>query len=119
MTRPIRFRETTDVGIPRSDSREALAARYDPTRRITLRFQLDFSDPDDLEALRYARRAMIREERLSGLEWDEPSMEDPTLTPTEIRWFALASQGAWCREKVVELIERANHAREELRNRDA
>jgi hypothetical protein len=115
MTKPIRFRETTDLSVARGDSREVLAARYDPTRRVTLRFQLDFSDPSDFEALRYARRAMIREERLRGLEWDEPSMEDPTLTTTEIRWFALASQGAWCREKVSELIDRANRARDEMR----
>lgn len=118
MTKPIRFRETTDLSAARGDAREVLAARYDPTRRVTLHFQLDFSDPSDFEALRYARRAMIREERLRGLEWDEPSMEDPTLTTTEIRWFALASQGAWCREKVSELIERANRAREEMRTSD-
>jgi hypothetical protein len=115
MTNPIRFRETTDLAVTRGDSREILAARYDPSRRLTLRFQLHLSDPDDMDALRYARRAMIRDERLRGLEWDEPSMEDPTLTPTEIRWFALASQGAWCREKVKELIERANRARDQLR----
>lgn len=115
MSKPIRFRETTDLSVARGDSREVLAARYDPTRRVTLRFQLDFSDPSDFEALRYARRAMIREERLRGLEWDEPSMEDPTLTTTEIRWFGLASQGAWCREKIGELVDRANRAREDLR----
>ena len=117
MPKPIRFREATDPTVTQGDAREVVAARYDPSRRVTLRFQLQLSDPEDLEALRYARRMMIREERLRGLEWDEPSMEDPTLTPTEIRWFILASQGAWCREKIGELIERANLAREELRAR--
>lgn len=118
MPDPIRFRETTDLTVSHTDAREVLAVRFDPSRRVTLRFQLDLSDPSDMEALRYARRAMIRDERLRGLEWDEPSMEDPTLTPAEVRWFALASQGAWCREKVSELIERANRAREELRKRE-
>src|SRR5262245_55032092 len=90
---------------------EALALRYDPSRRVMLRFRLQASSPDDLEALRYARRAMIREERTRGLEWDEPSMEDPSLAGRELRWFALASQAAWCREKVGELVDRANRAR--------
>jgi hypothetical protein len=115
MTNTIRFREATDLTVPHGDAREVVAARYDPSRRVTLRFQLDISDPEDLECLRYARRAMIREERLRGLEWDEPSMEDPTVTATEIRWFVLASQGAWCRQKIAELIERANRARDDLR----
>ena len=37
-------------------------------------------------------------------------MEDPTLSGSEIRWFVLASQAAWCREKLHELVERANRA---------
>src|SRR5262245_54689695 len=93
---------------------EALALRYDPSRRVMLRFRLQASSPDDLEALKYARRAMIREERTRGLEWDEPSMEDPSIAGRELRWYALASQAAWCREKLAELIERANRARAEL-----
>lgn len=82
---------------------------------MTLRFELTSRGADELEALRYARRAMIREERMRGLDWDEPSMEDPTLSGSEIRWFALASQGAWCRQKLQELVERANRALEEIR----
>ena len=116
MAKPIRYRETTDVPRPPwGDPRDALAIRYDPSRRITLRFQLQFAEPADLEALRYARRAMIRAERTRGLEWDEPSLEDPPFTATEIRWFVLASQAAWCREKVSELVARANRAREQMR----
>jgi len=95
--------------------RDALATRIDPSRRITLRFSLLLEDEGDLDALRYARRTMIREERTRGLEWDEPSMEQPVFTSTEIRWFALVSQVGWCREKISELVSRANRAREELR----
>ena len=80
-----------------------------------LRFQIALEADDELEALRYARRAMIREERTRGLEWDEPSMEDPSLAGHEIRWFALASQAAWCRQKVGEL----DRAREPRRRGDA
>ena len=58
---------------------------------------------------------MIREERTRGLEWDEPSMEDPGFMGNEIRWFVLTSQVAWCRQKISELIERTNRAREAMR----
>jgi hypothetical protein len=68
-----------------------------------------------MQAVRYARRAMIREERTRGLEWDEPSMEDPTLSGSELRWFALASQAAWCRQKLAELVDRANRAVAQIR----
>lgn len=89
--------------------------RVDPSRRVTLRFALDVPDDDAFEALRYARRSMIREERTRGLDWDEPSMEDPTLTGTEIRWYVLASQAPWGRRKITELVERGNRALAEIR----
>ena len=87
--------------------------RIDLSRHVTLRFRLNLGSAEDVEALRYARRAMIREERTRGLEWDEPSMEHPTFTPTEIRWFVLTSQAAWCRGECG-LVERANRAREAI-----
>ena len=80
-----------------------------------LRFALSVASEEEREALRYARRSMIREERTRGLEWDEPSMEDPTFSRDEVRWFALASQASWCRSKDSELIERANRALAEIR----
>lgn len=115
--KPIHCSETTEPSFSRGDDEFAL--RIDPSRRLTLRFHLDLKEAEDLEALRYARRAMIREERTRGLEWDEPSIEQPTFTKNEIRWFALASQAAWCRQKVEELIERANRAREAMRRLDS
>ena len=80
-----------------------------------LRFALDVPDDDAFEAIRYARRSMIREERNRGLGWDEPSMEDPTLSGTEIRWFVLATQADGCRKKLAELVERGNRALAEIR----
>ena len=116
MTEPIRFRETsTEPASVGAELRDAVALRVDPSRRVMLRFQIALAADDEMEALRYARRAMIREERTRGLEWDEPSMEDPSLAGHEIRWFALASQAAWCRQKVAELVERANRAVAEMR----
>ena len=114
--KPIRFAETTQS--PLVEAEEGLALRIDPSRHVTLRFKLTIREPEDLEALRYARRAMIREERTRGLEWDEPSIEHPTFTATEIRWVALVSQGAWCREKIAQLVDRANRAREALHSLD-
>ncbi len=114
MTHSIGFREITDSSSAEGTPRDAVALRFDPSRRVMLRFQIALQSEDEIEALRYARRAMIREERTRGLEWDEPSMEDPSLAGLEIRWFALASQAAWCREKISELVERANRAASEI-----
>ena len=85
MTNPIRFLEATDAPEPRGGGRDVAGLRLDPSRRTVLRFQITLEGEDEMEALRYARRAMIREERTRGLEWDEPSMEDPTLAGSEIR----------------------------------
>jgi hypothetical protein len=115
MTEPIRLREALVAADPAGGGRDSTELRLDPSRRVMLRFQVLLEGEDEMEALRYARRAMIREERTRGLEWDEPSMEDPTLAGSEIRWFCLASQAAWCRQKMTELIERANRAAEEIR----
>ena len=115
MTEPIRFREASEAPDSRG-ARDTAELRLDPSRRVMLRFQVVLDGDDEMEALRYARRAMIREERTRGLEWDEPSMEDPTLAGSEIRWFCLANQAAWCRQKMTELIDRANRAVEEMRN---
>lgn len=116
MRTPIGVRETSESNPWDGDLGDALALRFDPSRRVMLRFELALQGSENLEALRYARRSMIREERTRGLEWDEPSMEDPTFSGSEIRWFALASQAAWCRQKVGELIERANRAASALRD---
>jgi hypothetical protein len=42
-------------------------------------------------------------------------MEDPSFNANELRWFVLTSQVAWCRQKVAELVERANRAVAEMR----
>lgn len=112
----IRFREMTGPSVAGTEDRDSVALRIDPSRRVTLRFALMMEDPQDLEALRYARRAMIREERTRGLDWDEPSMEQPIFTATEVRWFVLVSQVAWCRDKIADLVSRANRARDALRD---
>ncbi|MEO8348145.1 MAG: hypothetical protein ABI610_04485 [Acidobacteriota bacterium] len=114
MSTPIGFRETTDPSRSAGDPSDRLALRFDPTRRVVLRFRLEFETERDLEAIRYARRVLIREERTRGLEWEEPSIEEAVFSVSNVSWSALASQAAWCREKMVQLILRANRVREEL-----
>ena len=109
----IRLDETTEVTAP-VDGRDGLALRFDPTRRINLRFRISFESPEDVEALRYARRVMIREERTRGLEWEEPSIEDAIFSVNDVSWPALASQAAWCREKISVLVERALRVRDDV-----
>ena len=114
MSASIRYRETTDLLSSAGDVRDGLAMRFDPTRRLTLRFRLQLESDEDVEALRYARRVIIREERTRGLEWEEPSIEDAVFTVTDVCWSALASQAAWCRQKIRDLVDRANRARADL-----
>lgn len=114
MSASIGYRETTDLSPSVGDLSDRLALRFDPTRRIVLRFRLEFRSDQDLDAIRYARRVLIREERTRGLEWEEPSMEDAVFSVPSVSWPALASQAAWCREKMSALIQRANRVREEL-----
>lgn len=114
MPAPIGFRETTDPSRSVGDSSDRLALRFDPTRRVVLRFRLEFESNQDLDAIRYARRVLIREERTRGLEWEEPSIEDAVFSVPSVSWSTLASQAAWCREKMFELVQRASRVREEL-----
>lgn len=114
MSAPIGYRETTDPLPSVGDPSDRLALRFDPTRRIVLRFRLEFETDRDLEAIRYARRILIREERTRGMEWDEPSVEDAVFSSSSVSWAALASQAAWCRRKMAEIIVRANRVKEEL-----
>jgi hypothetical protein len=114
MSASIQYRETTDLSSSAFEVSNGLAFRLDLTCRITLRFRLQYDSEEDLDALRYARRLMIREEHLRGLEWEEPSIEDAEFTALDVSWPALASQAAWCREKMGELVGRANRVRREL-----
>jgi hypothetical protein len=114
MSAPIGYRETTDPIPSVGDPSDRLALRFDPTRRVVLRFRLEFETDRDLEAIRYSRRVLIREERTRGMEWDEPSIEDAVFSASSVTWAALASQAAGCRRKMAELIQRANRVKDEL-----
>jgi acyl-CoA reductase-like NAD-dependent aldehyde dehydrogenase len=79
----------------------------------TLRFRL-IADADSLEALRYARRSMLREEWTRGTEDGEPSLEEAIFSAFEVVWTVPADERERCRAKLAELVERANRALAEL-----
>lgn len=81
---------------------------------VTLRCRVLGTDGASLEALRYARRAMLREEWTRGAEEGEPSLEDAVFSASEVAWPVPASQIERGRAKLTELAERANRARREL-----
>jgi hypothetical protein len=84
---------------------------------MTLRFGIETDDLEDLEALRHARRAMLREEWTRGRDGEEPSLEDAVFSPAEISWTIRPEQREWSLQKVQDLIARANRATSELQLR--
>jgi hypothetical protein len=113
MSRPIRFSEIEEAPDPAPFNGNSAAPRLaEPT--LTLRCRLLTTDQDSLEALRYARRAMLREEWTRGVEEDEPSLEDAVFSASEVTWSVRASVAASVRSKLAELVERANRARADL-----
>ena len=74
----------------------------------TLHFRWDASGPARLEALRDARRAMIREEWTLGLETGEPSLTEAEFTANGVHWQIPIGDQASCRQKLRILVARAN-----------
>jgi hypothetical protein len=112
MSGHVRFSEVEEVVQPVSFNGDSVAPRL-AEATVTLRCRLLTTDGDSLEALRYARRAMLREEWTRGLEEDEPSLEDAVFSAFEVSWSVRASAVASGRAKLAELVERANRARVE------
>jgi hypothetical protein len=113
MTKRLVFSEVEEAGSSPRPSEESSAARLEPGI-LTLRFRIRAIDGMGLEALRYARRAMLREEWTRGLEEGEPSLEDAVFSAFEVVWSIPADERARCRAKLDELLERANRALAEL-----
>ena len=109
----IGFSEIEEVREPIGFSGGAAAPQLEE-RQVTLRCRLLATDGPSLEALRYARRAMLREEWTLGPEEDEPSLEDAVFSAFEVTWPMRASQSGRGRARLAELVERANRARREL-----
>jgi len=113
MTARIGFSEIEETTGPPDFSAGATAPRLAEST-VTLRCRLLSTDSTSLEALRYARRAMLREESTRGAEEGEPSLDDAVFSAFEVAWPVRASESERGRAKHAELDERANRARREL-----
>jgi len=83
-------------------------------RMVTLRFRVLSAGHRGLEALRYARRAMLREEWTRGALEGEPSLGDAVFTPSDVSWSVPSEAIAASRAKLEELVARANRALVEM-----
>jgi hypothetical protein len=110
MVSPIEFSEIEESLSP-VDFNADSAAPHLAEATLTLRCRLLTTDPDSLEALRFARRAMLREEWTRGLAEDEPSLEDAVFSAFDVAWTVRAAEAEAVRSKLAELAERANRAR--------
>ncbi|HEY7112840.1 MAG TPA: hypothetical protein VIA45_07905 [Thermoanaerobaculia bacterium] len=88
-----------------------------PDSPWTLRFAIATSDPAGLEAIRHARRSMLREEWTLGREPGEPSLETAMFSAEEISWTVPLAQRSRCIERLAELESRASRALFELSGR--
>jgi hypothetical protein len=77
---------------------------------VTLQFAFSGAEDLALEAIRHARRAMLREEWTRGREPGEPSLEEAVFSPTGVVWVAAPEEQDWCLRKMEELVARANRA---------
>jgi hypothetical protein len=80
---------------------------------VTLCFRLTVPDEASLEALRYARRSVLREERTLGVDEGEPLLEEAEFSVSEVRWRVPAGARERCLEKLADLVGRANRALEQ------
>lgn len=77
---------------------------------VTLQFAFASADGRALDAIRHARRSMLREEWTRGRDPDEPSLEEAIFSPGSVVWETRRFQEDWCLRKMAELAARANRA---------
>jgi hypothetical protein len=103
----------SNAGLP-SEGSSALLPQPDSEEAVTMRFRVHADGLEELEALRHARRMMIREETTLGLSENEASLDQAIFSAAEIVWTALPGQRESCLHKIEELARRANRAFEEM-----
>jgi hypothetical protein len=92
---------------PQTEGTSALVP--DPAALDVLTFRIR-SEEAGLEALRHARRSMLREEWMLGLGEGEPSFEEAVFTTEAIVWGVRSGQRARCLERIAELAARVERA---------
>jgi hypothetical protein len=115
MTLCIRLVDSTPAATDSAYSAGSSALNLADAAQVTLRFAIETSEEEELEALRHARRSLLREEWTRGRDGEEPSLEDAIFTPNEISWRIHSEQRCWCMQKVEELTARASRCQMELR----
>ena len=75
---------------------------------VSLQFLLRPTDAEHLDALREARRATIREEWTRGALDGDPPLADAYFTASQVVWEIPIAEEPRCREKLSELVRRAN-----------
>ena len=88
-----------------------------PSGGMTLRYRLSSEDSRALEAIREARRSMIREEWTRGFDDGEPSLADAVFSLSGVLWEAPPGDLARCREKLALLVRRANRIADQVSER--
>lgn len=81
---------------------------------MSLQFAFADTDSHAIDAIRHARRSMLREEWTLGRGPGEPSLEDAVFSPMGVVWVVPADQQSWCLKKVEDLAGRAERALEAL-----
>jgi hypothetical protein len=95
-------------GVQRPSRVEGVPRELVDAETVTLRFLFSPTGGTGLEALRNARRSLLKEEWTRGRDPDEPSLEDATFSTKEILWVVRPEQRLRCLQKLEELRRRAN-----------
>ena len=115
MSSDIRLEALAEEGPGMALASGTAALKPSPDALLTLRFAIWASDPAGLDALRHARRSILREEWTLGRDPDEPSLESAIFSASEVAWTVPRSQRDRCRERLLELETRANRALRDLK----
>ncbi len=86
-----------------------------PDASLTLRLAISAPGALGLEALRHARRSILREEWTLGRDPGEPSLESAVFTSKEVVWTVPLRLQDRCRQTLQQLESRANRTLRELR----
>jgi hypothetical protein len=112
---PIRLVLAVEMGAGlASAGTSALQVSPESEDLTTLRFRVHADGLEELEALRHARRMMIREETTLGLSGDEASLDQAVFSAAEIVWTVRAAEREACVRRIDDLARRANRALEEM-----
>lgn len=104
---PIRL-EAVVPKSPGAPTAGSSALELAPDAPILLHFTISARDPEALEALRYARRSLLREEWTLGRAEGESLLQDAVFTSTEVIWQIPRADRDACVRKLDDLISRAN-----------